>query len=129
MLKTLSDINAKNGNTKCADAMQEELDSLLKFNTFKDMSELLYLTGYKNMKAHFVFAVKHDLHHKARLVAGGHLTDPSIDGTYSSVVSLQIMRIVTVAAERNNLAIMVGDVSSVYLEAYTQIKGVLCSWS
>jgi hypothetical protein len=32
------------------------------------------------------------------------------------------MRIAIVAAELNNLDIMVGDVSSAYLEAYTQEK-------
>jgi hypothetical protein len=89
-VKDAYDIDAKNGNTKWADAMQEEIDSFLKFNTCKDMGKLPYLTGYKNIRVHFVFAVKHDLRHKARLVVGGHLTDPSIDGAYSSVVSLQM---------------------------------------
>jgi Reverse transcriptase (RNA-dependent DNA polymerase) len=68
------------------------------------------------------FAVKHDLRHKARLVAGGHLTDPDIEGTYSGAVSLRTILIALVAAELNNLEIMVGDVSSAYLEAYTQEK-------
>jgi hypothetical protein len=64
--------------------------------------------------------VKHDLHHKARLVAGGHLTDPNnTDNTYSSVVSLCSMRIAIAAAELNELDIMVGDISSAYLDAYT----------
>jgi hypothetical protein len=97
--------------------MQEESDSLLKFNTFKDMGKLKYLTGCKNIRVLFVFAVQHDLRHKARLVAGSHLDDPSTDGTYSSVFSLQSMRIAIVAAELNNLESMTRDVSSAYLEA------------
>ena len=121
-VKDAYELDKKNGNTKWADAMQEEINSLLKFNTFKDMGKLPFLAGYKNIRVHFVFAVKHDLRHKARLVAGGHLTDPTTDGTYSSVVSLQSMRIAIAAAELNNLEIMVGDVSSAYLEAYTQEK-------
>jgi hypothetical protein len=86
------------------------------------MGKLPYLAGYKSTRIHFVFAVKHDLRHNYRLVAGGHLTDPSTDGTYASVVSLQIMRIAVVTTELNNLDIRVRDVSSAYLEAYTQAK-------
>ena len=57
--------------------MQEEINSLLDYSTFEDKGKIKYLTGYKNIRVHFVFAVKHDLRHKARLVAGGHLTDPN----------------------------------------------------
>ena len=69
-----------------------------------------------------MFAVKHDFRHKARLVAGGHLTAPTTEGTYSGVVSLRSLRIAITAAELNDLKIMVGDISSAYLEAYTQEK-------
>ena len=37
------------------------------------------------------FACKHDGHHKARLVAGGHLTPDPIDSIYSGVVSNKIL--------------------------------------
>jgi Reverse transcriptase (RNA-dependent DNA polymerase) len=51
------------------------------------------------------------------------LTDPNTtDNTYSSVVSLRSKRTAIAAAELNELDIMVGDVSSAYLEAYTQEK-------
>ena len=45
-----------------------------------------------------------------------------IDGSYSSVVSLRSLCICLVAAELNNLQIMVGDISSAYLEAKTKEK-------
>ena len=67
-------------------------------------------------------AVKHDLRHKARLVAGGHLTDPTMEGSYSSVVQLRILRICLAAAELNGLKTMVGDVTSECLEATTTKK-------
>jgi hypothetical protein len=121
-VKEAYELDAKNGNTKWQDAMGEEIDSLLEFCTFVDKGKVPFLEGYKNIIVHFVFDVKHDLRHKARLVAGGHLTDPNIDGTYSGVVSLRTMRIALVAAELNCLNIMVGDVSSAYLEAFTQEK-------
>jgi uncharacterized membrane protein len=95
---------------------------LLDYSTFEDKGQVKYSNGYKNIHVHFVL-VKHDLRHKARLVAGGHLTDPNTtDNTYSSVVSLRSMQIAIVASELNNLDIIVSDVSSTYLEAYTQEK-------
>jgi Reverse transcriptase (RNA-dependent DNA polymerase) len=103
--------------------MQEETSSLLDYFTFEDKSKIKYLAVYKNIHVHCVFAVKHNLRHKAPLVAGGNLTDPNTtDNTHSSVVSLQSIRIAIAAAKLNELDIMVGDVSSAYLEAYTQEK-------
>ena len=100
--------------------MSEEITSLHKYNTFKVRGKISYVSDYKSIIVHFVFVIKHDLRHKARLVAGGHLTDSSIDGTYSGVVSLHSLRICMLAAELSQLHIMVGDISSAYLEAYTQ---------
>jgi hypothetical protein len=63
------------------------------------------------------------------LVDGGHITDPNTtDNTNSSVVSLRSMRVAIVAGELNEPDIMVGDVSSAYLEAYTQERVFHC-WS
>jgi len=83
-----------------------------------------YMNSYRKIIVHFVFAVKHDLRHKARLVAGGHLTEPTMEGSYSSVVNLRSLRICLVAAELNGLSTMVGDISSAYLEATT--KEMVC---
>ena len=115
-------LDAKNGNTKWQDAMQDEITSHYDYDTYKDHGTIKFLDGYKRICVHFVFDVKHDLRHKARLVAGGHLTDPTTEGTYSGVVSLRSLRIATLAAELNGLEIMVGDISSAYLEAYTEEK-------
>jgi hypothetical protein len=57
--------------------MQEETDSLLAYYTFTDEGHIKFLPGYHNIHVHSVFAVKHDLRHKARLLAGGHITDPN----------------------------------------------------
>ena len=94
-------LDIKNGNSKWSDAMNEEITSLHKYNTFKDHGKISYVPDYKRIMVHFVFAIKHDLRHKARLVAGGHLTDSSIDGTYSGVFSLRSIRICMLAAELN----------------------------
>ena len=47
--------------------------------------------------------MKHDLRHRARLVAGGHLT-PELDAsTYSGVVLLRGFRMLVFLAELNSL--------------------------
>ena len=38
--------------------------------------------GYKKINVHFVYYVKHDGRHKARLVSGGHLTETPIYSVY-----------------------------------------------
>ena len=45
--------------------------------------------GHKKIRADLVFDVKHDGRHKARYVAGGHLTDIANASVYSGVVSLR----------------------------------------
>jgi hypothetical protein len=100
--------------------MKSEIDSLNEFNTFKDHGKIAYVNGYKRIVVHSVFAVRHDMRHRARLVAGNHLTNPTSEGSYSGVVSLRSLRIALVSAELNALQVVVGDVSSAYLEAYTQ---------
>jgi hypothetical protein len=122
LVKHAYELDKKNGNTLWTDAMEKEIGNIQQYETFKDMGNISYMPGYKKIIVHFVFAVKHDLRHKARLVAGGHLTDPTTEGSYSSVVNLRSLRICVVAAETNGLSIMVGDISSAYLEAYTKEK-------
>ena len=60
--------------------------------------------------------------HKNRLVAGGHLTDPSSDSVYSGVVSLRGIHLATFLAELNMLEIWGADVGNAYLEARTKEK-------
>jgi hypothetical protein len=45
------------------------------------------------LRVHYIFAVKHDLRHKARLVADGHLTAPLRESVYSGVAYLLSLRI------------------------------------
>ena len=69
-----------------------------------------------------VYAVKHDGRHKARLVAGGHLTETPVDSVYSSVVSLRGIRILTFLGELNKMQVWATDIGNAYLETYTQEK-------
>ena len=64
----------------------------------------VWMTGYRRIHVFFVYAVKHDLRHRARLVAGGHMT-PDQGNSYSSVISLRAMRIAMFVGELNGLNI------------------------
>ena len=78
--------------------------------------------GYKHIPCHMVFDIKSDLRRKARLVAGGHKTDPPKESTYSSVVSRDSVRIAFTIAALNGLDVLVGDVQKAYLNAPTKEK-------
>ena len=69
-----------------------------------------------------MFDVKQDLRHRARLVALGNLTEVPKDSTYSGVVSLRSLRMCILIAELNDLKVQAADISSAYLEAYTNEK-------
>ena len=117
------ELNAKNGNSLWRDAIKKELDQLNEYGTFSSQGKGMRVpNGHQLIKVHFVFDVKHDLRHKARLVAGGHMTTVPKDTTYSSVASLRSMRLMMFIAEQNKLELNAGDVGNAYLEAYTKEK-------
>jgi len=66
--------------------------------------------------------VKHDGRHKARYVAGGHITDIPVDSVYSVVVSLPGLCIVTFLTKLNALGLWATDIRNAYLEALTKEK-------
>ena len=77
---------------------------------------------FKKIRVRLIFDLKHDGRHRARLVAGGHLTDEPDDSTYSGVVSLRGFRLLVFLAELNGLETWATDIASAYLEAYTSEK-------
>ena len=117
------EIDHRNGNTKWQDAEALEMVQLQEYQTFIDKGKGSPTPdGYKKIRCHMVYDVKHDGRHKARLVAGGHLTDPSSESVYSGVVSLRGIRLVTFLAELNHLELWGADVGNAYLEAKTKEK-------
>jgi len=118
-------LDQRNGNTKWQDANALEFAQLFEYNTFRDMGMATSTTppkGYKKVRVHLVFDVKHDGRHKVRCVADGHLTDVPIDSVYSGVVSLRGLRIMLFLAELNQLEVWATDIGNAYLEAKTQEK-------
>ena len=85
------ELDKKNGNTRWQDCTKVEMEQLYEYSTFVDGK---IPPGYKKIRTHLVFAVKHDGRHKARMVADGHLTDVPLDSVYSGVVSLRGLRLV-----------------------------------
>jgi hypothetical protein len=74
--------------------------------------------GYKKIRVHLIFAVKHNRRHKSRLVTDGHLTDVPIDSAvYSGVVSLRGFRLLVFLTELNGLETWATDIGNTYLEA------------
>ena len=101
----------------------KEYNQVQSFGTFQDLGLNAPIPeGHKKIKAHFVFAMKHDGRYKARLVAGGHLTGPPLESVYSGVVSLRSVRLIAFVAELNGLQLWGADISNAYLEAYTSEK-------
>jgi hypothetical protein len=117
------ELDKENGNTKWQDCTDLELNQIDEYQTFIDKGKG-YKPGpeYKRINVHLVYAVKHDGRHKARLVAGGHLTDTPIDSVYSSVVSLRGIRLLTMIGELNRMEIWATDIGNAYLESYTKEK-------
>ena len=75
---------------------------------------------FKKIRVHFVYDVKQDRLHKARLVADGHLTDVPISSVYAGVVSLKGIRLVLFLAKLNGLESWDTDVGNAYLETKTE---------
>jgi hypothetical protein len=65
-----------------------------------------YPVAYKLITLHMVSDIKPDFTRKARLVAGGHLTDPPAAITYASDVSRESVRIAFLVAALNDLDMM-----------------------
>ena len=113
------------GNSKWQEATNLELKQIDDYQVFEDKghkSTAKLPEGYKKIRVHIIYDVKHDGRFKARLVADGHLTDAPLESVYSGVVSIRGFRIVMFLAELNNLKFYATDVGNAYLESYTSEK-------
>ena len=125
-------LDEQNGNSKWYDATKLEMDQINEYKVFQDHGKAQYdpkskqvsnaPNGYQKIRVHLIFAVKHDGRHKARLVAGGHLTPDPIESIYSGVVSITSLRLVIFLAKLNNLEVWGADIGNAYLETKTKEK-------
>ena len=116
------ELDERNGNTRWQEATTLELSQIHEYEVFEDQGHKSVAkppAGYKQIRVHLIYDVKHDGRHKARLVADGHLTDVPLDSVYSGVVSLCGFHLVLFLAELNGLETWATDIGNVYLEAKT----------
>ena len=112
-------LDQANGNTLWWDAICKEMKNVrIAFEEWKgNPSELP--PGYQQIKCHIVFDVKmgENFRRKARMVAGGHVTETPATLTYSSVVSRDSVRIALTIAALNDLKVLACDIQNAYLTA------------
>src|SRR4029079_6717373 len=107
----------ENGNTLWHTAIAKEMTAVrIAFKILGDGQEPQ--PGHQFMACHMIFDVKLDgFRRKARLVAGGHMTEAPAVLTYSSVVSRESVRIALMLAALNDLEVKGSDVQNAYLTA------------
>jgi len=125
--KTVEDalrIDKENGNHLWWEAITKEMkDVRVAFEEFEG-SEKEIPPGYQHITCHLIFDVKmgENFRRKARMVAGGHVTDVPHSMTYSSVVSRDSVRIAFTIAALNGLKVLGCDIQNAYLTAPTREK-------
>jgi hypothetical protein len=74
------EIDQANGNRLWQESEATEMKQLSNYKTFMDKGkDGIPPDGYKKIRCHMVYDVKHDGRHKGRLVSVGHLTDPNTE--------------------------------------------------
>ena len=111
-------LDQENGNHLWWDAICKEMKNVgVAFEPFDgDENDL---KGYQFVKCHMIFDVKmgENFRRKARMVAGGHMTESPSSLTYSSVVSRDSVRIALTIAALNGLSTRSCDIQNAYLTA------------
>ena len=110
-------LDSKNGNTLWADAITKEMKNVrVAFNIGEKGDSPP--VGHQFIKCHMIFDVKmEDLRRKARMVAGGHMTDVPPTITYASVVSRETVRIALMMAALHDLNVKTADIMNAYIKA------------
>ena len=112
------EIDNENGNQLWWKALMEEMKNVRSAFEIYD-GKVDDLVGYQKVKCHIIWDVKlgENFRRKARLVAGGHVTEPLSSLTYSSVVSRDSVRIALTIAALNGLDILGCDIQNAYISA------------
>ena len=70
------------------------MKQLDEYNIFNDLGKnIIPPKGSKKISVHLIYVIKHDIRHKSRCVADGHLTEVLLDSLYLGGVSLRGLRI------------------------------------
>ena len=115
--------------TKWQTAAHQEMSQLDEYDTFHTLPKgSSPPPGYKKIRVHLVYAVKHDGRHKELLVDDGHLTDVQLDSVYPGVVCLKGICLVAFLAMHNDLQLWSTDIGNTYLEAKPNFSCPLLFW-
>ena len=115
------EIDKESGDHEWFDAIMKEMNNVRIAFDIKQHGESAP-AGFKRIPLTMIFDIKLDFTKKARLVAGGHRTDPPTSMTYSSVVSRKSVRIAFTIAALNGLDVIMSDVGNAYLNTRTSGK-------
>ena len=78
--------------------------------------------GHQFVTLRTIFDLKMDFTRKAKLVAGGHLTQTPTSLTYTSVPSQESVRLLFLVAALNDLNVVMTDIGNAYLNAKVREK-------
>ena len=100
-LRDAYNLGTKDGNNKWAEAIRVEVNKLKEYDVFQAMAEGVGAPeGYSRIPLHWVFNVKHDFRHQARIVAGGHIAPIPDESPPSSVVTSKGVRLLLLVKAR-----------------------------
>ena len=111
------ELDRRNGNTLWADAIAKEMKDVRPAFKILDPADADPV-GHQRIRCHMIFDIKmEDFRRKARLVAGGHVTEAPATMTYASVVARDTVRIALLLAALNDLDLMSCNIGNAYLNA------------
>jgi len=120
------EMDEENGNTLWKDAIEKEVGGLIAAQCFRFLPKGSPRPGdpgeYQYCPLQLVFDVKTCGKRKARMVAGGHVTDASGVNTASSTVEPLSVRLLHLIRDKENLEVLCGDISQAFIQAYTKEK-------
>ena len=120
--KHADELDRINGNNLWAEATKKEMDSIRKHEVFRLVTQDDDLREYKRIPYQVIYAAKHDQRRKARIVAGGHMTDPPAEDVYSGVVGMDTVRLAFAVGAMQGLDVCACDISTAFLYGKTKEK-------
>jgi len=121
--KDILRIDAAAGNRTWQDAVEKEVAALVMHKCFDFKSpDFKPSSEYQYCRLHFVYEIKSDLRHKARLVCNGNQVDPRGLSTRATVVKGISVRLLDIIAESQGLEVICGDIGNAFIQATTNEK-------
>lgn len=98
--------------------MAKEICTVEDFEVFKQVDRSKNFSrakGWQFAPLHWVFAIKHNLRHRGRLVIGGHVANADALDKYAATTSLDGVKLQMYITVRSQKKLVSGDVVSAYL--------------